>query len=60
MSQAELRAALWQTMLGRAEALHDLVVLSQRRASATAAARIEALANDLSVLARVAAMRAKP
>ncbi len=60
MSPTKLREALWQAMLGRAEALHDLVVISQRRASVKAAAQIEELAEDLRALARVTAMRAKP
>lgn len=60
MNPAKLRDALWEAMVGRAEALHDLVVISQRRGSVKAAARIEMLADDLSALARIAAMRAKP
>jgi hypothetical protein len=60
MSPAELRDALWEAMVGRAEALHDLVVISQRSGSVKAAARIEVLAADLRALARIAAMRAKP
>lgn len=59
MSPAKLRDALWEAMIERAEALHDLVVTSQRRGSVNAAARIEVLAGDLRALARVAAMRAK-
>lgn len=60
MSPAKLRETLWDAMVGRAEALHDLVVLSQRHGSVKAAARIKALASDLCALAHIAAARDKP
>lgn len=64
MSPGEIRAALWEALIQRAEALHNLAVLGQRRATKQSAARIERLADELSVLARainlLARRRAKP
>lgn len=52
MNVANARAALWQAMVERAEALHDATVLGQRRTNARAARRIQGLAEGLAVLAR--------
>lgn len=52
MSPRALRAALWEALVQRAEALHNLTVLGQRRATTHTAARLEQLADELSVLAR--------
>ena len=50
------RAVLWLSMVERAEALHDAVVLGQRDARSAAAKRIEVAATDLAALARAAAV----
>ena len=64
MSPDEIRAALWEALIQRAEALHNVAVFGQRRATKQTAARLERLADELSVLARainlLARRRAKP
>lgn len=52
MSPGAIRTALWETLIQRAEALHDVAILGQRRATKQTAARLERLADELSVLAR--------
>lgn len=47
-----VRAALWQAIVERAEALHDDAVTGQRRARSTSAARLGATAQDIATLAR--------
>ena len=64
MSPGGIRAALWEMLVQRAEALHNVAVLGQRRATKQTAARLERLADELSVLSRainlLAGRRAKP
>mgnify|MGYP000969067533 CR=1 FL=1 len=48
------RAAIWETMVVRAEAANDAVVLGQLHAAAGTAKRIYALVSDLAALARAA------
>ena len=52
MSPQAIRAALWDTMIQHAEKLHKVAVLGQRRTTQKTAARLERLADELSVLAR--------
>ena len=53
-AQRAARAAVWETMVERAERLHNAVVLGQRRATAQAARRIAAAAQEISALAQAA------
>lgn len=54
------RDVLWLSMVERAEALHDAVVLGQRDTRTTSARNIEGAATDLAALARAATlMRSK-
>ncbi len=59
MSGADPRPALWQAMVGRAEALHDLVVFTQRRPNIIAAARVARIAAEIATLANAAALTAR-
>lgn len=43
-------------MTASAEALHDAIVLTHRRATATAGERVHALASDLATLAEAAVL----
>lgn len=52
MSPGEIRAALWDALIQRAEAFHNVAVMGQRRATTQTAARLERLADELSVLSR--------
>ncbi len=52
MSPGKIRAALWEALIQRAEGFHNVAVLGQRRATKQTAARLERLADELSVLAR--------
>lgn len=54
MNAPDSRPALWEAMIERAEALCDLVVLSQQRPTTKAVARIKRLASDIAALARAA------
>lgn len=53
MSPSALRAALWEALIEHAEAFHTVAVVGQRRATTQTTARLERLAEELSVLARV-------
>lgn len=52
MSPGEIRAALWEAFIQRAEALHNVAVLGQRRATKRTAGQLERLADELGILAR--------
>lgn len=47
-------AAIWETMIERAEWLHDAVVLGQSRASHRTATRLASTAEEIAALARAA------
>lgn len=53
------RAAIWEAMVIRAEAVNDAVVLGQVRAAAGTAKHIHALVSDLAALARAAVLLAQ-
>jgi hypothetical protein len=50
------RDVLWLSMVERAEALHEAIVLGQRDARRTSAKKIEMAANEVAALARAAAL----
>jgi hypothetical protein len=52
MSPGAIRAALWEALVQRAEAFHNVAVLGQRRATMQTASRLERLAGELNVLSR--------
>ena len=54
MKAKQLRAALWEALIARAESFHDAAVLSQAQPTPKAAAQLARLAADLVALARVA------
>lgn len=59
MSPGEIRAALWEALIQRAEGLHNVAVLGQRRATKQTATRLERLADELSILARAISLLAR-
>jgi len=59
MSAEAIRAGLWDALIQHAETLHHVAVLGQRRATKQTAARLERLANELSVLARAISLLAR-
>lgn len=56
MSQPDPRPALWETMVARAEALHDHIVKTQRRPTRAAARRIARIAMEIAVAAQAATL----
>jgi hypothetical protein len=59
MRPGRIRGTLWELLLQRAEAFHNVAVLGQRRATMQTAARLERLASELSVLSRAIILLAR-